>query len=480
MTNPIFRQFIIILPEVMLTLLALLTQLSALLFTNKSKIITNITLLLLTILLFISFFISQNEVVGFNNSFYSDNIIKTYKCLILFFLIISIIIYNGYCKVTDRQFRTEFITLILLSTVGIFIAISSRNFLLLFCSIELQALVAYALAGFGSNNLKSSEGALKYFLLGALVSCLSLFGISFIYGFAGSLDYSDISEKLNNSSSQNIGLIIGLVLLLTSMLFKLSAAPLHSWAPDVYEGSSVPAVTYFATTMKIANVIILLNIVTMVVGEYTKISVDLIKIAASLSMVIGASGAIRQNSLKRLMGYATILNIGYVLMAIALHSDSGNWSAIIYIVIYTIGVAGFFACLISLLGKKSDLATFDDLKGVASNRKALAAGISVIVFSMIGIPPLAGFFGKYYLFYQAIIERQYIMALIAITTTIIAAYYYLKIIKYMYFIEADNELESRNTIVTSQYTSQGLKFVSCLMIAMLLLSPFLLSNYLFR
>lgn len=474
MTNPIFRQFIIILPELVLTLLALLTQLSVLLFMSKNKIITNITLLLLIIALFIGLFASQNEIVGFNNIFYNNDLIRIYKCLILFFLIIAIIIYRGYCQVTDQEFKIEFVTLTLLSLVGIFVAISSRNFLLLFCSLELSALVAYVLACFGANNVKSSEGALKYFLLGALVSCLTLLGISFIYGFAGSLDYSDISQQLTNSSPQNIGLIIGLVLFVTSMLFKLSAAPLHSWTPDVYESSPIPAVTYFATIMKIANVIILLNIVNMVLGEYSKISVDLIKIAASLSMIIGASGAIRQNSLKRLMGYATILNIGYVLMAIALHSDAGNQAAIIYIIIYAISVAGFFACLILLLGKESDLATFDHIKGAAASRKALAGGISLITFSMIGIPPLAGFFGKYYLFYQAIIERQYIMALIAITTSVIAAYYYLKIIKYMYFLQADNiNIETQNIISTNQ----GLKFVGYLTIIMLLLLPFwLFSN----
>ncbi len=464
MTDSIFRQFIVILPEIMLTLLALMSQLSVLLFNSKIKIITNITILLSIILICVILYSPSAEIIAFNNSFFSNNLIKSYKCLILFFSIITIIIYDSYCKINGELFKTEFITLILLSVVGIFVAISARNFLLLFCSMELQALIAYVLAGFSLNNIKSSEGALKYFILGALISCLTLFGLSFIYGFGGSLNYSDIFQNLNQPTQPNIGLVIGVVLFLSGILFKLSAVPLHMWTPDVYQGSPIPSVTYFAAATKIGNVIILLNIVTMVVGEYKQISVDLIQITAILSMIVGATGAIRQNSLKRLMGYSTILNIGYVLMAISLHSILGNQVAILYMVIYGLSVIGFFACLISLTGKQADLASFDDIKGLASSRKALSAGITVIIFSMIGIPPLAGFFGKYYLFYQAIIQGQFTLAIIAIATSVVAAYYYLKIIKSIYFLTADS-----NFVLQPIATHNGLKFVSCLVITILLL-----------
>lgn len=467
MISPILKQFIIILPEIMLTLVALLTKLSAVLFSKKTRIITNITILL-SIVLFIA--CVQGEAVAFSNSFATNSFTGVCKSCVLLFSVMTMIIYNDYCKITNEKFKTEFITLVLLSTVGIFITISARNFLLLFVAMELQALAAYVLAGFSLYNIKSSEGALKYFILGSLISCLTLFGMSFIYGFGGSLDYSNILQKLNQSPQPNIGLVSGLVLFLSGIFFKLSSGPLHAWTPDVYEGSPIPSVTYFAAATKFGNVVVLLNIMTMVVGGYQQISVDLIKITAILSMLVGAGGAIRQTSLKRLMGYSTILNIGYVLMGIALHSEQGNNVALIYIFIYAASVLGFFACLIVLLGGKADTANFDDIKGLANSRKALAAGITIIMFSMIGIPPLAGFFGKYFIFYQAIVEEQFTLAFIAIGTSIIAAYYYLKIVRSMYFFEVSESLQPE-----SIPTYQGLRFVSCLVIGFLLIFSFFMS-----
>jgi NADH-quinone oxidoreductase subunit N len=461
MISPILKQFIIILPEITLTLLALLTQLFAVLFSKKTRIITNITILL-SIVLFIT--CVQSEAVAFSNSFATNSFTGVCKSFILLFSVMTMIIYNDYCIITNEKFKTEFITLVLLSTVGIFITISARNFLLLFVAMELQALGSYVLAGFSLYNIKSSEGTLKYFILGSLISCLTLFGMSFIYGFGDSLDYNNILHKLNQSAQPNIGLIIGLVLFLSGIFFKLSSAPLHVWTPDVYEGSPIPSVSYFAAATKLGNVVVLLNIITMVVGDYKQISVDLIKITAILSMLVGAGGAIRQTSLKRLMGYSTILNIGYVLMGVALHSEQGNNAGLVYMLIYATSVTGFFACLIALMGKKADMANFDDIKGLASSRKALASGITIIMFSMIGISPLAGFFGKYFIFYQAIIEKQFTLAFIAIGTSIIAAYYYLKIVRSMYFFEASKSLQPE--LIP---TYQGLRFVSCLVIGFLLI-----------
>ncbi|MCC8417897.1 MAG: NADH-quinone oxidoreductase subunit NuoN [Rickettsia endosymbiont of Bryobia graminum] len=463
MTNLILKQFVIIWPEISLTLLALLSQLSAL-FLNK-RFVSAITIFISVILLFLTIqYLGVNQ-VGFNNSFIITNFTSIYKFLILLFSIIVIITYRDYCKIINEEFKMEFVTLVLLSTMGSFVAISSQNFLLLFCGMELQALIGYVLAGFSINNIKSSEGALKYFILGALISCLSLFGISFIYGFGGSLEYGHILFKLN-SSEPNIGLIIGVTLFLSSLFFKLSAVPLHVWTPDVYEGSPTPVVSYFSSVTKIANVIILLNISTMVVGEYKQISINLVKIIAILSMLVGAYGAIKQDSLKRLMGYSTILNIGYVLMGISLHSEIGNIAALGYMVIYAVSTVGFFACLIALLGVKSDTAVFADLNGLAANRKALAGVVTVIMFSLIGIPPLAGFFGKYYLFYQAIAQKQYILAFIAIGTSIIAAYYYLKIVRSLYFFEP-NQIVPQYFVQTSEI--KGLKIINYLVVSFLLL-----------
>ena len=209
--------------------------------------------------------------------------------------------------------------------------------------MELTALTSYALAGFKLNDIKSSEGALKYFILGSLVSCLSLFGISFIYGFGGSLQFEDILYKLiNNNSGMNLGLIIGIVLFLSSIFFKLSSVPLHFWVPDVYEGSPISSVTYFTAASKIGMVIVLLNISKLIIGNYYPINYNLIKIIAILSMLFGAFGAIRQTSLKRLMAYSTILNIGYVLIGVLLHNQEGYKAALLYILIYAIRSIDFY------------------------------------------------------------------------------------------------------------------------------------------
>jgi NADH-quinone oxidoreductase subunit N len=429
---------IIISPEVILAIIAFASQLSGLFYNYKNTIV-NITITASIILGFILFSISSIETMGFSNTFVVSKFTSMLKLLVLGFSIVSILIYQDFCKITARELKLEFITLILLSTLGIFISISSRNLLLLFCGLELQALAGYALAAFNSAHYKSSEAGLKYFVLGALLSCITLLGMSFLYGFGGSLDFSIIHKAFN--ANLNLGLIVGGVLLISGIFFKLSVAPMHTWTPDVYEGAPISAVTYFSTAQKIGVLAILINIIHFLIGDYIVLSETLIKLVAILSMLIGAFGAIRQQSLKRLMGYSTILNVGYALIGIALHSKEGMDAAILYMVIYIAGVAGFFASLVALLGDKADDANFDDINGVALNRKAIAGGISIIMFSMIGLPPFAGFFGKYYIFYQAVLEKEFTLAFIGILTTIIASYYYLKIIKAMYFIDRKVEIE---------------------------------------
>ncbi len=465
MNNLMLEQFNIIIPELSLTLIALFTQIFAIFFSSKNKIIVNLTILLSIILVFVTLKISAQEATAFNDSFVTNSVTGSYKTIVLIFTIMTMIIYRDYCATSSEELKNEFFTLVLLSTAGIFVAISARNFLLLFCAMELPALIAYVLAGFKLNDIKSSEGALKYFILGSLVSCLSLFGISFIYGFGGSLEFSDILYKLNTSNA-NIGLVVGIVLFLSSLFFKLSSVPMHSWVPEVYEGSPVSSVTYFATASKIGMVAILLNIMNLVVGDYHPISINLIKIIAVLSMIFGALGAIRQTSLKRLMAYSTILNIGYVLVGVALHNSEGNFAAMLYMLIYATGTIGFFACLIALLGSEADKATFDSIQGISANHKAIAGAITIIMFSMIGIPPLAGFLGKYYLFYQAINKGEYLLAFVGIFTSVIAAYYYLKIIKTMYFVENIELIEKK---IPTQY---GLLLINSIVIGFLLFASF--------
>ena len=452
------NQFIIVIPEILLASLAMVMQIVAVYTKNASRQIALATTLLgLGIVYYMLYFVPEYE-LGFTLSFATSPAISLFKAIVLGLALMSLVVYRDIAKIANSKLKIEFITLVLLSTLGVFISISARDFMLLFCGLELQALSGYALAAFNTKSSKSSEAGLKYFILGALMSGLMLLGISFLYGFSGSIKFFEIRDALNGF---NIGLIVGSVLVLAAILFKLSAAPLHIWTPDVYEGAPISAVTYFAVAQKIGMLVVLINITDGVIGDYTQVSNELIKIVAILSMIVGSLGAIRQVSLKRLMAYSTVLNVGYVLVGVCLHSPEGNYAAFVYMLIYVIGVMGFFACIVALFGLKSDEATFEDLQGIAGSRKTLAAAISIIMFSMIGLPPLAGFFGKYYIFYNAVAEGEIVLAIIGVLTSVIAAFYYLKIIKCMYFMESP-----RAVIMIP--TKRGLWIVTVLTLAFIL------------
>jgi len=453
------NQFAVILPEIMLAALAMCMQIVGVFCKKSARRVAAVTMVLtLGMVCYLLYFIPQYQ-LGFAASFAISPVISLFKALVLALTLMSLLVYYDLMKITRDTMKMEFVTLVLLSTLGVFISISARDFILLFCGLELQALSGYALAAFNVKEVKSSEAGLKYFILGALMSGLMLLGISFLYGFSGSIKFAEIRSALNGEF--NIGLVVGAVLVLAAILFKLSAAPLHIWTPDVYEGAPISSVTYFAVAQKVGMLVVLINIVDGVIGQYTQISVELIKIVAILSMIAGALGAIMQVSLKRLMAYSTILNIGYVLVGVCLHSPKGNYAAFIYMLIYVIGVMGFFACLVALFGARSDEATFEDLKGIAIERKAIAAVISIIMFSMIGMPPLAGFFGKYYVFYNAVLQGEITLALLGVLTSVIAAFYYLKVIKFMYFMEASGDIR----IIPTQ---RGLMLVTVITVAFIL------------
>ncbi|PCJ24831.1 MAG: NADH-quinone oxidoreductase subunit N [Rickettsiales bacterium] len=464
------NQFAIILPEMMLALLAMTMQMAGVFLKNHTKHICATTYILgLAIVGYLLYFVPEYE-LGFSDSFGVSPAIYFFKAVVLSLALMSLIIYQDLAKISQTHLRFEFMTLVLLSTLGVFISISAQDFMLLFCGLELQALSGYALAAFDTKRAKSSEAGLKYFVLGALMSALMLLGISFLYGFSGSMNFIDIRVALG--SEFNIGLVVGAVLMLSSILFKISAAPLHIWTPDVYEGAPISSVTYFAVAQKIGMLVVLINVLDGVIGNYTAISASLIKIVAIFSMVIGGLGAITQHSLKRLMAYSTILNIGYVLVAVCLQSHEGSHAAFVYMLIYVVGVMGFFACIVALLGAKADEASFDDLKGIGSQRKTIAAAISIIMFSMIGLPPLAGFFGKYYIFYNAVMQGEITLALIGVLSSVVAAYYYLKIIKFMYFMEPDGEF-------IHIPTHAGLRFVGVITVSFILLFFSFAQSYLF-
>jgi len=318
------NQFAIILPEIMLAALAMCMQIVGVFYKGSArKVAVVTTMLALGLVYYLLYFIPEYE-LGFSDSFATSPSISLFKAFVLGLTLMSLLIYRDLMKISKTHLKMEFVTLVLLSTLGVFISISARDFILLFCGLELQALAGYALAAFNTKQVKSSEAGLKYFVLGALMSGLMLLGISFLYGFSGSIKYIEIRSALNGEF--NIGLVIGAVFMLSAILFKLSAAPLHVWAPDVYEGAPIASVSYFAVAQKLGMLVVLIHVLDAVIGDYTPISVDLIKIVAIISMLVGALGAIMQKSLKRLMAYSSILNVGYVLVGVCLNSIEGNYA----------------------------------------------------------------------------------------------------------------------------------------------------------
>jgi NADH-quinone oxidoreductase subunit N len=425
---------LIVLPEILLSSLGVIAILFSLFAKTSAK---NLMIVASILLCIISFFLLRFNFLTerlSHESFSTDPTTLYFKIIILIFLLATLVLYNSMQGLSKQNIEMEVPVLLIFASVGAFISISSNDFVLLFCGLELQALSSYALASCGKS-IKSSEAGVKYFVLGALMSCVGILGLSFVYGFSGSLKFQVLFEVLNSKGTPNIGVVIGCVLFLSTMLFKLSAAPLHFWTPDIYEGTPVTILSYFSTAQKIAASAVLINITQKVFGSYSPLSNDPIKWAAILSIIIGSLGALKQNSLKRLMGYCTILNMGYVLIAISLGKPQALKAAMIYIITYSAATLAFFALLISLLGKKAEDATFEDLNGMARSHKTTSLFMCIVIFSMIGIPPFAGFIGKYYVFYEAVTSQDFIQLSFGLLGSVIASFYYLKIIRSLYFIE---------------------------------------------
>lgn len=425
----------IISPEIALLCLACFSAVFAL-FTKHKIAVLKITAALVIAMIFGLFnYASCFTGSAFDGSFANNSYTILFKEVILIGSALILIAYIGHLKNLSQETQTEFVAIFLLSIAGSFVAISARDIVILFLGLELQSLPAYILAAFATSSIKSSEAGLKYFILGALSSAILLFGASFIYGSVGHLDYAHISESLE--LHHNIATIVGISLILIAIMFKLSVAPFHMWTPDVYEGAPIMSVTIFSSVHKIAAIAVLVNILALVMGKFAYDFVSILKVFAILSLIIGALGAIFQTSVKRLMAYSAILNVGYILLAIiaAISIETWRHSLFTYIVIYAVSVIALFLLLAATFGGKADDLTLDDLAGLGKTKKTAALAISLVMFSMIGIPPLAGFLGKYYVLLDLVNIEEYALVIVAIIASLVAAYYYLRVIKSIYFDE---------------------------------------------
>jgi len=386
----------------------------------------------------------------FRAMFESDRFTGYGKILVLTGAIFAMVISNEWLAAEEHQ-RFEYSVLILFAVLGMMLMISAADMLALYMGLELSALAQYVLAAIQRDNVRSSEAGLKYFVLGSLASGMMLFGISLIYGFTGTIHFYEIAEVLTLLSDGKLanllvsyGLVTGLVFLLVGFCFKISAVPFHMWTPDVYEGAPTPVTAFFAIAPKIAALFLLSRVLEQPFAELKIFWQQIIIFASVGSMLVGALGALTQTSFKRLLAYSSIGHVGYALVGVAAGGEAGTKALLVYLTLYLFMTVGVFGCLLMLRRRGKYLEQISDLSGLSQTHPQFALALCVLMFSMAGIPPLAGFFGKMYVFLAAVEAEFYGLAVIGVLTSVIAAYYYLKIVKVMYFEEAAEKLDAAN------------------------------------
>ena len=457
-----------IIPELFISLSIMFLLVLGVFKNNSSKIIFYFSCLIILVSLAINFNINITQTIFlFNNSYIVDQLSLFIKSIILisaFFVMLSS--YN-YVKV-NNILKIEYPILILSSLLGMLVMISSNDLIVFYIGLELQSLALYVLASFNRDNLLSSESGLKYFVLSALSSGLLLYGCSLIYGFSNSTNFDEISQNFNFE----YGVIFGMVFVIVGLAFKISAVPFHMWAPDVYQGSPTSVTVLFAILPKIAALTVFIKFLY---GPFLNLFDEwqvIIIFLSIASMILGAVAAIGQKNLKRLIAYSSISHMGYALAGLTTGTNQGIQSSIIYLIIYLIMNLAFFSCLFMLKRKDKFYENIEDLSGLSKKHPILALSFLITLFSLAGIPPLAGFFAKFYVFMAVIQKQMYFLAIVGLLATVIAAFYYLRIIKIIYF---DPEQEKYDTSM-----SLGLKLTlifSTSAILMYFLNPNFLNKY---
>jgi NADH-quinone oxidoreductase subunit N len=337
----------------------------------------------------------------------------------------------------DTEHGAEYPVLILFSAIGMGIMVSSASLITLYIGIELQSLAAYVLASYRRTDDRSIEAGLKYFVLGALASGILLYGISLLYGFTGSMTYTGIAEAFAGEETPSLGLLLGLVFLLAGIAFKISAVPFHMWTPDVYEGAPTPVTAFFATAPKVAAVLVAIRVCIDALGPATDAWRQIIVFAALASIFLGAIAAFGQTNIKRLLAYSSISSVGFALVGLAAGTAAGVSAVLFYMAVYVVMTLGAFLCVLWMRGPDGEpVEGIDTLAGLSRTRPALAAAIAIFMFSLAGLPPLFGFWPKLLVFNAAVDAGLFAVAVAAVLGSVVAAYYYLKIVKIMYFDEA--------------------------------------------
>ncbi|MBI1329483.1 MAG: NADH-quinone oxidoreductase subunit NuoN [Alphaproteobacteria bacterium] len=371
--------------------------------------------------------------LAFAGAFVSDGFSRFVKIIILAGSVLALLLAQGTFE-QRKTARFEFPVLVIFATVGMMLMVSANNFIALYMGLELQSLALYVLAAFERDNARSSEAGLKYFVLGALSSGMLLYGISLVYGFTGSTSFADVATVLT-ATKMNLGAVFGLVFILAGLAFKVSAVPFHMWTPDVYEGAPTPVTAFLAMAPKAAALALTVRALMTAFPHSAHEWQQIIVFTSILSMGLGAFAAIGQTNIKRLMAYSSIGHMGYALMGLAANSAAGVQSVLIYLTIYIVTTAGAFGCILAMKRDGEPVETISDLAGLSRTQPALAAAFAALMISLSGIPPLAGFWAKFYVWIAAVQAGLWTLAILSALASVVGAFYYWRIFKTMYFDE---------------------------------------------
>ena len=451
------------LPEIVMALGAIAMVLYGAIQGERSTRTLEIAALALLALALVLVLRGEGKVVTFNGAFIADGFGRFMKVLTLIGAAAAIVLSADFLR-RDGAMRFEFPILVVLATIGMMMMISASDLIGLYVGLELQSLALYVVAAFDRDNPRSTEAGLKYFVLGALSSGMLLYGSSMVYGFTGTVSYAGIAEAVKGGHP-GIGLIIGLVFVAAGVAFKISAVPFHMWTPDVYEGAPTPVAAFFASAPKMAAMAMTVRIF---VGAFPGALHDwqqIIVFMAIASMALGAFAAIGQSNIKRLLAYSSIANMGYALVGLAAGTPAGVQGVMTYMAIYLATTLAAFACVLMMNRNGKPVEEIGELAGLSRTNGWMAFAMSMMMFSLAGIPPLAGFWAKWYVFLAAIEAKLYVLAVVGVITSVVGAYYYLRIVKVIYFDDAKPAFDKGDAGV------RGVLLISALFVLVLSLLP---------
>ena len=458
----------IMIPEIFLSLSTFAILMIGVFIKKSFNLIFNLTSLIIIVTIIIILTSPNNEEKIFLDSFIRDAFSNYFKILIL---VSSLFVLNSSKNfiIDNKLDKFEYPIIILLSILGMFFMVSSNDLILFYLGLELQSLALYILATIDRDNLRSTESGIKYFVLSALSSGLLLYGCSLLYGFTGTTNFELISNQLNK---ENTGAVFAMVFILVGLAFKVSAVPFHMWTPDVYEGAPTSITSYFAVVPKVAGLALLIKFMFIPFSNILLEWQTIIIFISIASMILGAVAAMVQKNFKRLLAYSSIGHIGYALAGVATGAISGYKSSIVYISIYVIMNIGAFSCLYLLKKDGQYKENISDLSGISKKHPLLAISLLIILFSLAGVPPLGGFFAKFYVFVAVLEQEMYALAVIGLLTTVMSAFYYLKIIKTIYFDDGLITFDS-----SKNKTAQISIFASCIILVTFFLYPSIFNNF---